>query len=270
MILNKSNVMPYYNETTQAFEQAYEYIKSCFATDYVTDLMTLRGYVGEEQKQLIAEMELGICELQYDEIEFLGDKAKDNGLLTRGGDFLLNGRYIVPIRDISDRLVALVGYIPDYQPKKYLTTPSPFFSKSCMLFNFRQAYDTSWSYYNGIVFVVEGIFDALSLRSIGLPAVSVMGSSLEPAKGTLLSLFRKAVCIPDDDKTGKRALDRYSKYGWKVPDSAVMVNLHGSEFMEGLKLKDMDDFVSWYDVDDVRTILLELSESTNEIEDLYL
>lgn len=267
-ILRQSEVIPYYQETAEKFEHIYDVIKDNFTTDYVTDLCELRGYVGEEQRQMIEELEIGICDNLY--ADLLPDSAKELGLLTSTGDFLLNGRYIVPIRDIADNLVALVGYIPDYQPKKYLTSSSPFFSKACQLFNFRQAYELSWAQYDGLLFVVEGIFDTLSMRSIGLPCVGVMGSSLEKDKGELLKFFKKVICIPDDDATGKKALNRYSRYGWQVPSNTLMVNLHGSEFSEGLRLKDMDDFVSWYEVDSVIETLLSLRESTSEIEDLYI
>ena len=268
--ISKAQVMPYYKECAEAFEKAYDYIKSCYDTDYVKELSELRGYIGEEQKQMIEDLEIGACEIPRENLVYLGENARDLGLITEKGEFLLNGRYIVPIRDIANNLVALVGYIPDYQPKKYMTTPSPFFSKSCMLFNFRQAYDLSWQMYNGLVIVVEGIFDALSLSSIGLPAVAVMGSALEPAKGELLKFFKRPICIPDDDNTGKKALNRYAKYGWKAPNNALMVNLHGSEIFEGVKLKDMDNFVSWYEPKDVINTLLEISKSRNEIEDLFL
>lgn len=215
-------------------------------------------------------MEIGICDIYGDD---LGDMAKDLGLLTKNDEFLLNGRYIVPIRDIADNLVALVGYIPDYQPKKYITTSSPYFSKGALLFNFRQAYELSWKKYNGLVFLVEGIFDTLSMRSIDLPCMGAMGASLETEKGELLKLFRHVIAIPDDDKAGKRALSRHDKYGWKVPSNTTMINLHGGTVdFDGTELhvKDMDNFVSWYDVDDVRSLLLSLDCCNEEIEDLYI
>ena len=79
-------------------------------------------------------------------------------------------RFIIPVDDIAGHTVALIGYYPDY--KKYITTPSPFFSKECMFFNFRQAYDLSIQEFGGLVFLVEGIFDCLSLRADETVAIS--------------------------------------------------------------------------------------------------
>ena len=143
-----------------------------------------------------------------------------------------------------------------------------------MFFNFKQAYELSWRESNGFVIVVEGIFDCLSLRAIGLPAIATMGSSVSKAKGELLKLFRKVLAIPDDDKTGHIAINRYSPRGWQVPQNTTMLRFHGGEFGlpngETVHCKDMDNFVSWYDMDDVREILLSYYDSKEEIEDLYL
>lgn len=266
--MRKNEIFPYYRKTSEYLNKVYEYIKTQYDTDYVTELAGLRGYVSSQQKDLIREMQLGCCNILGD---FLGEMAKEAGLLTKNDDFLLNDRYIIPIEDINGNISAFVGYYPDY--KKYITTPSPFFSKEVQFFNFKQAYELSMKEYDGLVFVVEGIFDTLSMRSIGLPCIGCMGATLSKDKGELLKLFKRVIAIPDDDTTGKKSLDRYSKYGWKVPSNTTLVNLHGGTIdLDGGKLhvKDMDNFVSWYDMEDVREILLSLASSNEEIEDLYI
>jgi DNA primase len=215
-------------------------------------------------------MELGTCNIPN--AEDLGTMRKELGLVSDSDNFLLNDRYIIPVEDIEGGIVALIGYFPDY--KKYITTPAPFFSKEFMFFNFKQAYELSWAKYDGFVIVVEGIFDCLSLRAIGLPAMATMGSSVSKAKGELLKLFKKVLAIPDDDKTGHNAINRYSPRGWQVPQNTTMLRFHGGEFAlangETVHCKDMDNFVSWYNMDDVREILLSFASSKEEIEDLYL
>ena len=177
----------------------------------------------------------------------------------------MNGRYIIPVEDLVGNLVALIGYFPDQ--KKYITTPSPYFSKLCQFFNYKHAYELSWKEFDGFVILVEGIFDCLSLRSLGLPVIATMGSTVSKEKGLLLRNFKKVLCIPDDDKTGRKALNRYSSSGWKVPSNATFLRLHGGiyEFANGesLKCKDMDNFVSWYEANDVRDILLSFKEIHN-------
>ena len=266
----KSEIFKYYRRTTEEFESIYAYLRANFKTDYVSELMALRSYFDEPQRELIKGMELGCCTIA--DSEDLGLMRKELGLVSENDTFLLNDRYIIPVEDIEGGLVALIGYYPDY--KKYITTPSPFFSKECMFFNFRQAYELSWKEYNGFVIVVEGIFDCLSLRAIGLPAMATMGSSVSKTKGELLKLFRKVLGIPDDDKTGHKALNRYDARGWQVPSNTTMLKFHGGEFDlpngEKVHCKDMDNFVSWYNADDVRECLLSYYDSNEEIEELYL
>ena len=266
----KREIFNYYNKTTEEFEAIYAYLRSSFTTNYVEDLALLRGYFDEPQKNLIKEMELGTCVVE--DTADLGELRRELGLVSDKDNFLLDNRYIIPVDDIQGNLVALIGYFPDY--KKYITTPSPFFSKECMFFNFKNAYELSWSKFDGFVIVVEGIFDCLSLRSIGLPAMATMGSSVSGMKGELLKLFKKVVGIPDDGKTGRRALNRYSRFGWQVPSNTTLLKFMGGSITlpngETVHCKDMDNFVSWYDADDVKDILLSYINSIEEIETLSL
>lgn len=267
--MRQNEVFPCYRDEVKYLTEQYEYIKSLYSDTYVDELCQMRGYVGDEQRQLIKDMQIGCCEIE--DISIFGDKGKDIGLVTEKGNFLLGGRYIVPIEDIGGNLVSLVGYYADY--KKYITLPTKFFSKEAMFFNFRQAYELSWKEYNGFVILVEGIFDCLSLRAIGLPAMATMGASVSKIKGELLKLFKKVIAIPDDDATGRKALNRYGKFGWKVPDNTTFLKFNGGlmEF-DGIYLhcKDMDNFVSWYDADDVRETLLSFYDSREDIEELTL
>ena len=267
--MRQSEVFPYYRSTVKHLEESYDYIKSLFSDTYVDELCTMRGYVGVDQRNLIKDMELGCCDIE--DVSIFKDYGKDLGFVSEKGNFILGGRYIIPVEDVSGNLVSLIGYYADY--KKYITLPTPYFSKECMFFNFRQAYDLSWKEYGGFVILVEGIFDCLSLRSIGLPAMATMGADVSKIKGELLKLFKKVLAIPDDDTTGRKALNRYSRYGWKVPSNTTLLKFKGGKVRFGndfLHCKDMDNFVSWYEADDVREILLSFRDSNEDIEDLYL
>ena len=265
----QSEVFPYYRKCVEQMNLIYDYLKSIFEDGYVDELCTIRGYVGNEQKQLISDMQLGICTVE--DITELGDMSEELGLITSTHDFLLNNRFIIPVEDIQGNIVSMIGYYNDY--KKYITIPSPFFSKSVQFFNFKQAYELSHKEYGGFVILVEGIFDCLSLRSIGLPAIATMGSNVTKTKCELLKLFKKVLAIPDDDATGRKALNRYSKYGWNVPYNTTFLKFNGGYMnFNGIKLhcKDMDNFVSWYDAEDVRDILLSYRDSKEDIEELVL
>lgn len=269
----KRETFKVYRHYYEQFESVYNYITSCYNTDYVSEVCNMRGYIGQEQKDLLRELKIGKCEIA--EVTDLGDMRKNLGLVTVGKvdkveRFLLDGRYIVPIRDIQGHLVALVGWYPDY--KKYITTPSPFFAKNMLFFNLDHAFRLSWDKYNGSVILVEGIFDALSLRAIGLPVIATMGITVTSPKSELLKLFRKVVAMPDNDKAGKRALSRGTKYSWEVPPNTTFVRIigdcvtpHGT-----LKVKDADNLVSYYDKDSIIDVFEDLFLSKKDLEVIRL
>ena len=262
-MIRQNEVFPYYRRMCSELTEVYNYLQSMFEEGYVDELCKLRGYVSDHQRNLIEEMKIGKCELPG---ELFSEYSQELSLVTQTGNFLLSGRFIIPVHDINMNLVSLIGYYPDV--RKYITLPAPFFSRECLLFNYRQAYDLSHKEYNGGVFLVEGIFDCLSLRSIGLPAVAAMGASVSKIKCELLKLFSKVVAIPDDDSVGRKELSR-----WNVPYGTTFVKFEGGELEMGstvLHCKDMDDFVSWYDADDVREILLSYFDSTEDMEVLSL
>jgi len=267
--LRQNEVFPYYRSCCENMELIYDIIQSQYRDGFAEELCKLRGYVGSEQLSEIQRLNLGICTIPA---TMLGDKAKDLGIVTDYYTFLLDERYIIPVRDIGDNLVALIGYYPDN--KKYITTPSPFFSKECMFYNFRNAYELAYREYGGRVFLVEGIFDCISMQSLGLPCIATMGANVGTIKGELLKVFKKVVGIPDNDKTGKRSLNRYDKkYGWNVPYNTTLVKIQGEcDFGDGEvhKVKDCDNLVSWYDADDVREMLMYFFDSKNEIEELHI
>ena len=268
--MRKIDVFPYYRTCVEELENKYYYMKGLFNNTYVDELCKMRGYVGQEQRKLIQDMKLGYCDIV--DVDELGTMRSDLGLVSSKDNFLLSDRFIIPVEDISGHLVALIGYYQDF--KKYITTPSPFFSKNVMFFNFKQAYELSMRDFNGLVFLVEGIFDCLSLRALGLPCIATMGATVSSTKCELLEFFKKVIAIPDNDITGRKALNRYDKrYGWKVPYNTTMIKFDGGYLNVGgnsLKVKDMDNFVSWFDADDVRDILLSFRDSKEEIEVLKL
>lgn len=265
--MRQSEVFPYYRKCCTAIEEIYNIIKDYYEGDFVEELMTLRAYVSEEQRREIERRNLGRCSIIP---EVLGGMADGLGFITKGQSFLLDNRYIIPVYDVSGRLCTLVGYYPDV--RKYVTVPTPFFSKEVMFFNFKEAYELSYKKYDGCVILVEGMFDCISLSALGLPAIATMGGNVGSIKGELLKVFKKVVGVPDNDSTGRRSLNRYSRYGWKVPSSATLVRLSGEyDFgSETRKIKDCDDIVSWFDADDVVYMFKDLFKLKEDIYDLKL
>lgn len=246
-------------------------MKPSFASDSVDTLCQMRGYPLEEsvQHDFFKANIPGYFEVaDYTPFRSFPEEL---GLFSRSGELLLNGRYIIPVTSVCGDLVSLIGYYADY--KRYITLSTPFFSKTAMFFKYNEAYKLSWEKYNGVVFLVEGIFDCLSIWSLGLPCMATMGSSVSALKGELLKVFRRVIAIPDDDETGRKALNRYAKTGWKVPSNTVMVKFHGGTCNIGgveLKCKDVDNLVTWYEADDVREMLLSFVDSHEEVDELIL
>ena len=238
-----------------------------FSTDEViADVMTMRKYVvSPYAKQIEATLrEVGVFKLDYySEIQYIvpeltDEKAKLYGLVDRAGNYLLKGRYTIPIRDISGKVTALVGWYPDV--KKYVTTPTYGFSKDGQFFNiecYSKSFDGDYPKYKdeetgevlestGLVYLVEGIFDTLSLRALGFPVLGNMGLDMSLMKTEILSRFGKVIAIPDNDKAGSGTnpyLNRISGKGkkveWLIKNENVIVQLPKG-------VKDSDDLVKGY------------------------
>lgn len=189
------------------------------------------------------------------------EEFKDLGLFTDDGKFLLDSRYIIPVRDMLGNIIALIGWYPD--SKKYITTPSKFFSKDCLFFGLEQLSNT------GIgkdYFVVEGIFDSLSLRSLGYNAVACMGISSSKVKEILYGLFKKIIAIPDNDTQGRRVIKNDL---WNIPRNGSYLRWSGglslSDNDETINIKDIDRFCSLFEEGDIKNLLNSCFSSNERI-----
>ncbi len=255
-------------EVRQQMTSLVDNLIKVFSTDEViSELMYLRGYDKSYYREDIYNMfkEVGVFRLDYfSEILLVDsditiDKGKTLGILDSKGDYLLQGRFAIPIRDINHQVTALVGWYPDV--KKYITTPTYGFSKDGQFFNI-ECYEKAltgdyekyvsengeiYEYSKGVVYLVEGIFDTLTLRALGLPALGNMGLDMSLVKTEILTRFGKVIAIPDNDKAGRRT-NRYvshlsSKRGtnsaWKIKNDHVIVQLPRG-------VKDVDDLIKGY------------------------
>lgn len=244
-------------------EFVYRKLKQTLKPDSLNYLMDTRAYFHEEQRNLFTELEVFQCTLpELNEQE--RTIFEEMGCFSENGYFILEGRYLIPVYSPHGKLITIIGWFNDY--KKYITLPTKFFSKKVDWFNIENALQLSFNAYDGLVFVVEGIFDAYSLRAIGLPAIATMGADVSKSKGELLKIFKKVVAIPDNDKTGKRAItDRFKS--WSLPHNSTFIDLRGMvDFGEGnkYKVKDIDQLVSWFQAESVREMLLGVSKTNDK------
>ncbi|WGY72979.1 hypothetical protein KEC55_33510 [Burkholderia cepacia] len=129
------------------------------------------------------------------------DAATAETYLNLGGqyrDFFNDGRVIFPIRDASGRMLGFAGRSLNESPApKYLYSPN--LPKSQVLYraNFALA-KIKADLADGVkpvVYVCEGLVDALRLESIGLSAVAVLGARMSDAQARILIDF--AGTLPD-------------------------------------------------------------------------
>lgn len=256
-------------EYTQMLETVYRILLSEYTSGLEENLKIMRGYVSSDKRVKVVKDMGGFYLPEGVDLSDHLDEEQGvlSGLITKKGKCYYGGRIMLPIRDIDGSIRALVGYKPD-PVKKYLTTPTLFFSKKIHYFNSEWAYRVS-QYYGGLVFVPEGIFDTVALRAAELPVMGTMGADISRVKGEILKLFKRVVVVPDDDATGRRAVQsRYSKSGrnkWNIPQSAVMIKLEGSEVELG-KIKDFDDVLNYYECCDVKEYLLNVAMTNKKFE----
>lgn len=237
-----------YQDYCRRFDIAWKYLNSCSYenTSVVNKMCELRGYSLDSSMPSMLK-EIGFIYLDkkvFDETKLkLVDAKGDLGLFSSEGNFLLTTRFIFPVRDMLGNIIALIGWFPD--EKKYITTPSRLFSKQGIFFGIEQLKTT------GIgkkYFLVEGIFDCISVRSLGFNCVALMGISANNNSKVLYTLFNRLVAIPDNDKQGRQVIE---KDLWYLPSS-------GSYLRWKVNIKDIDDMIKNYDMADT------LADALNE------
>lgn len=228
-------------------EEVYELVKEhLIDLTTVSEVATQRKYIHEEIKTYLKDNYLGFATSPSVNIELMN--ALDEVDWLDKGTFTLEGRVVVPIRNADGSIATLVGWRKGFP--KYYTIADKDFSKESHWFNLDRALDKSFNgdkRYRGAVVVVEGIFDALHLDAYGIPAIATMGSDVNAYKGSMLSLFDKIICIPDNDSAGQKAL---LQKRWQVPSSASFLYVEEKryQFGEGLsfQVKDIDNFLSLF------------------------
>lgn len=224
----------------------YEKIQSVYSTEEVIrELMYHRGYTDEEMYKTLKEV--GVTKVDYiSDLTLVVKEVKESqlkewGLLTSKGEYLLGGRYVIPIRDMEGYISALVGWDELGGARKYVTSPTKGFSKDLMFFNMEHYAELKE---DEPVYVVEGIFDTLALRSQNLKALGNMGLGMSVVKQEILKRWGKVVAILDNDRAGS-SVNPYkslknTKGKWNIKNEVVFVDLPNG-------IKDVDDLIKYYD-----------------------
>lgn len=70
---------------------------------------------------------------------------------------------------------------------------------------------------NEILFITEGIFDAIMIHNAGYPAISMLSNNPKPFKSWLNTLPNYKIVIEDNDSTGKR-LGKFGDVSYVTPN----------------------------------------------------
>ena len=241
-----------YRAYVKNFKSVERYLKSKSApADVVAyNICKLREYQVERMQKVLMDTGFMFIEGNDSVYDPLREGTEDLALFSKDGNFLLSKRFIFPVKDMLGNTIALIGWFPD--DKKYITTPSKLFSKNCLFYGMEQLAVT------GIgkpYFLCEGIFDRLSILSLGLPAVSQMGIVSSRVKFVLYSLFSRLVGIPDNDVQGRDVLWNDK---WSLPSNSSYFRWTGDDS------KDIDKLINSYEAEDVKEMLISALKNKNE------
>lgn len=256
-----------FGQYAQDFKRVWGYFQTLDNGSTYEELCSLRLY--QDPKMVEVLKEVGFIKLP-DTVDLEPLKELSSyallGLEAKTGRCLLEGRFVFSVKDMLGNIIALIGWYPD--EKKYITTPSKYFHRSSLFFGLDQL---STYGRQDIVFVCEGIFDALSLRSLGYRAYATMGVELSRQKKMLYSVLgNKVVGVSDRDNVGNsvRDYDRWSC--WKYLTWVGEFDMSEIE-EENLKIKDIDDLVKLFDPKDLKEAFdEELSSNQSKIIKLEL
>ncbi len=148
----------------------------------------------------------GFSESQLVSAGLAVERKNSSGVFDR-----LRGRVIIPISDISGKVVAFGGriLIDEKDQPKYLNTPeTEIFSKGKLLFGLDKSNRAIISANTAII--VEGYMDAISLYSAGIEnVVASLGTAFTEDHAKILSRYaRRIIFCYDSDEAGQRATVR--------------------------------------------------------------
>jgi len=86
----------------------------------------------------------------------------------------------------------------------------------------------TYDYRNDILFLTEGVFDAVQLHRLGLPAVALLSNDPKPLRSWLRTLPRHVVAVCDGDKAG-RALAKMGDESIILPDEMDLGDMTDQE-----------------------------------------
>lgn len=256
-MLSREEYLDYYKR----YRLAWNYLKSC-SRDRMTvhrEICTLREYDMDRMLPILQKADFLFLDMDKVDLRKVRSFGEDLALFNAEGYFLLKDRYIFPVKDMLGNIITIIGWYPD--DKKYVTCPSKLFSKDCLFYGMEQLGESGLGrrYY-----LVEGIFDSLSVRSLGINCIAMMGIDSSRYKEVVYTLFKQIVAVPDSDERGRDVLVNDK---WKIPRNGRYFRWKTNS---SNKIKDIDKLVNRYDATDVRELLLDVFSENQRIVSIKL
>lgn len=234
--MNKEQILDTRIKLTEFITQLQ---KTYYKPEDIEELLELRHYKGtpyeDKYRKLFNELKIFKMPIEMLSKLFLTkytlQEQKEMGLENVR---MLEGRFMIPIRDLVGNIVTVTSWSATSNVK-YITLPTLGFSKRLQYFN-EECLDLERP-----VYVVEGVFDVLTLRMLGKQVLGAIGLDLSLVKEEKLKKYKKVICITDNDTQGHKTnpyIEKNEK-NWKIPVENLFIGLPDG-------IKDADDLCKSY------------------------
>jgi len=161
--------------------------------------------------------------------------------LVKYKDVIYAGRFVYSVMDVKGNVMGFCGWDPGGEPKYLDSKNHGYKAKEATFYGMEKLPE----YYRSSepIYVVEGIVCCLYLRSKGLQAIALLGSSMTKYVVTILKrLEKRLVFIPDNDVIGKSVVDiNCTKPAGEHFVKQVKRELPSARVIQSIIAKDVDD-----------------------------
>lgn len=144
---------------------------------------------------------------QYFDIEIL---SPEYGFYNRESQCFWNNCLVIPIYNVADRIISVVGFNPfkylqaketkDWSLNYYIYASSRVFKKGSFMFYLEGCYRRALD--DGYLFITDGVFDTISVQLAGFNAAALMGSTVTPEIAAMLRFVPRLIFAGDNDEAG--------------------------------------------------------------------
>lgn len=237
---------------------------------YAEDLATQKHYIDTIMKEarnsdssIIYKAEGFFVPNDNYMLEYFGDIVlnSDYDCYNYAGECKWTGNLVLPLRDVKNNIVGLVGYNPfiALENKEKGIWDNPYYkqsdkkvlNKSLFLFGLKDYFKRALK--EGYIILTDGVFDLLSCEREGFVAGALLGSYVSDALLYQLSLIPKVIVAMDNDSAGLKVLNQLKRY---LPSTIAL--------KQG-KFKDIDDLLKSELKDNAVKQIRENIMNTNDI-----